>query len=455
MKKLVLLLLTLSTGFSSSFAQKGVEDGSRFGHGEDSIRCIQNISIYAEYVKTKNYVDAYKPWKSVFTEAPRAQASLYTKGATIVSHLFKKEKDPVKKKAYFEELMKIYDQRIQYLDDLNKLIKRPVTKGSILGMKGYKYVLYAGKSLNLKTAYDILKEAVDLEKSKSKYYVLQAFVKVSSFILKKDETHKTQFIEDYLAASEYAEQGLTAAKNEKIKGQLKTTKDNINAFFIKSGAANCDNLEEIYASKVEANKENIDFLKGVVTVMKKLGCTENNSYFKAAEYAHKINPTAETAIGVAYMMSKQKDFKTAYKYFQDALSLEKDSLKKADYAYTAGVIMSTNKDYSKARNFARIAIANNPNYGAAYILIAQLYAGNSKWNSEAALNSCTFCLVLDKLAKAKAVDPSVADEARKLINRYSAYLPKKADLFFLNLKVGDRVTIGGWIGESTTIRTRD
>lgn len=455
MKKLFLLLFTLSTGFSSSFAQKGVEDGSRFGQGEDSIRAVQNISIYSEYVKTKNYIDAYKPWKSVFTEAPKAQVSLYTKGAKIVQFLYKKEKDPAKKKAFFAELMKIYDQRIQYLDDLNKLVRRPTSKGYILGLKAHNYITYAKKELNLDTAYTYLKEAIELDKEKTKHYVLQDMMTISSLKLKKDAEHKTKFIEDYLCCSDYAEKALAENKKAKMDKPLQLTKENINGLFINSGAAKCDNLEEIYAAKVEENKTDINYLKSVVTVMKKLGCTENNSYFKASEYAHAINPTAETAIGVAYMMAKQKKFDLAHKYFEEALELEKDSLKKAEYAYTAGLIMSTNKDYSRARKLARIAIANNPNYGAPYILIAKLYASNHKWSDEAALNSCTYCLVLDKLIKAKSVDPSVAEDAKKLIATYSAYLPKKADLFFLNLKVGQRVTIGGWIGESTTIRTRD
>lgn len=50
--KMFTMLCALSLGTTAAFAQKGVEDGSRFGHGEDSIRCLQNISIYSEYVKT-------------------------------------------------------------------------------------------------------------------------------------------------------------------------------------------------------------------------------------------------------------------------------------------------------------------------------------------------------------------------------------------------------------------
>ena len=87
-----------------------------------------------------------------------------------------------------------------------------------------------------------------------------------------------------------------------------------------------------------------------------------------------------------------------------------------------------------------------------YILIAQLYAGNYKWNDEPALNKCTFFAAIDKLQRAKAVDPSVAEEANKLISSYSAYTPEAKDLFMLGYKAGDRITIGGWIGETTTIR---
>ena len=58
----------------------------------------------------------------------------------------------------------------------------------------------------------------------------------------------------------------------------------------------------------------------------------------------------------------------------------------------------------------------------------------------------------DKLQRAKAVDPSVAEEANKLIGTYSGHTPQAKDLFMLGYKQGDRITIGGWIGETTTIR---
>ena len=74
------------------------------------------------------------------------------------------------------------------------------------------------------------------------------------------------------------------------------------------------------------------------------------------------------------------------------------------------------------------------------------------WTDEPALNKCTYFVVIDKLQRAKAVDPSVTERANELISTYSRHTPQAKDLFMLGYKAGDRITIGGWIGESTTIR---
>ena len=107
---------------------------------------------------------------------------------------------------------------------------------------------------------------------------------------------------------------------------------------------------------------------------------------------------------------------------------------------------------SRAKKYAQQSISLNSNYGKPYLLIAQMYASSPRWSDENALNMCTYFACIDKCQRAKSVDPSVTEEANKLIGTYSRYTPKDEDLFFLGLKKGDSVTIGGWIGETTTIR---
>lgn len=446
------LLCALTVGTTASFAQKGVEDGSRFGHGEDSIRCLQNISIYSEYVKTNNFKDAYTPWKAVFTEAPIAQVGTYTNGAKILRGLIQTSKDAAQQKTYLDELMAVYDQRIKYLDQLNKLVRSKSSKGSIIALKAHDYIAFSGKAIDVNQAYGWIKEALELEKENSDYFLFMDMMDMSSRKLKVDDTHKEQFIQDYLLTSGYADAAVKVQKSEKMKTLYKTTKDNVDAYFINSGAATCENLQNIYGPKVAQNKTNLEYLKQVINVMQILKCTEEQAYFEASEFAHAIEPTAATAAGCGYMYYKKDDITKSIEYFDQAIELEQDPMKKAEYSYTAAVILSSKKQLSRAKQYANKAISFNNNYGDAYILIAQMYASSPNWSDEAALNKCTFFAVIDKLQRAKSVDPSVTEKANELIRTYSGYTPKDEDLFFLGLKKGNSVTIGGWIGETTTIR---
>ena len=448
--KMVTALFALSLSATAVFAQKGVEDGSQFGHGQDSINCLQNISVYNEYLKTKNYKDAYPAWKAVFEEAPLARMDTYIKGAQILRALIPAETDGAKQKEYINLLMKVHDQRIQYLDKLNKLVRNPVSRGDILGAKAHDYLTFGGQDIN--EAYTMLSEAVAEEKQNLPYYVLIEFIDISARKVKAEASHSEQLVQDYIAASGYANEAYKAATKESNKKNYQLAKDNIDAFFINSGVATCENLQDIYAPKVEENKDNIDYLKSVIAVMQKLGCKESEAYFAASEYAHAIEPTAATAFGCGAMYYKKGDINKSMEYFDNAIELEQDPIQRAEYCYTAAQILFSNKQLSKAKQYARKAIENNGAYGKPYILIAQMYATSPNWNDEAALNKCTFFAVIDKLQKAKSVDPSVAEEADKLIRTYAGYTPKDEDLFFIGLKKGDSVTIGGWIGETTTIR---
>ena len=448
--KMLTTLFALSLSVSAVFAQKGVEDGSRFGHGQDSLNCLKNISVYTEYVKTNNFKDAFTPWKAVFDEAPWAQVGTYTNGAKILRALIATEKDGAKQKEYFDLLMKVHDQRIQYLDQLNTLVKSKATKGDILGAKAHDYFSMGGQDNN--QAYAMFAEAVAAEKQNLPYYVLMEFIESSAKKVKAEEAHKEQFVQDYIAASGYANEAFKAATKENAKKNYQTAKENIDAHFINSGVATCDNLQAIYAPKVEENKTNLDYLKSVMKVMKMLGCTEAEAYFAASELAHAIEPTAETAIGCGYMYYKKGDFDKCISYFDNAIELQEDPIQKADYYYSAAAVLFANKQLSKAKQYARKAIELNGEFGKPYMLIAQMYASSPNWSDEASLNKCVFFAVIDKLQKAKSVDPSLAEECDKLIRTYAGYTPKDEDLFFIGLKKGDAVTIGGWIGETTIIR---
>jgi tetratricopeptide (TPR) repeat protein len=442
---------------ASAMAQKGVEDGSRFGHGQDSIDCLNNISLYSENLKTKNYPDAYTYWKKVFADAPVSRHSLYTDGVTILKNLIAGTKVLEERKAYADEMMQVYDQQLHYLDKLNLLRKTPWTDYNIKGEKAHNYLTYYPKMDN-NLAYDMLREVIEMAGDKNQYYIIGDYMKVSLAKFKADESHRAQFIMDYSLSAELIASIATKAQNmstpnPKLIEAIDKVKGNVDGYFVNSGAADCEQLEAIYAPKVEENKENLEELRKIVGLMAMLNCNESNVYYTASEYAHNIAPTAATAAGCAYSYLKRGDMAKSLEFFDQAIELDTVAESKAEYYYKAAMVLNSERQLSKAKSYIMRAIELNSNKGTYYIFLAHnIYAAAPQWNDEPLLDKCKYFVVLDRLQQAKRVDASVAEEANKLINAYSGHTPAIEELFMLGKSKGDKIHVGGLINETTTIR---
>ena len=475
MKKLFLAFIALVA--MTVNAQNGVSNPYRFGQGEDSTRCIQSISIMNTNVKNKDYKVAYDAWKVLFDEFPVARVDTYTNGIKILNDFIAKEADPAKKEEYIDMLMAVYDQQIKYLAQLQEITKTKLSEGQILGRKAIDLLKYR-KDAPVEEIYNMLAKSVAIEQGQSEYVVTELFMKYSGLKYKNDQSHGEQIIEDYLNASvyivdvldkyhdniekclqKYAEEGdpkdsINAGKYSKMIDASRVAKSNIDAYFINSGAASCEDLDRIYAPLIEENKDNIEYLNKVITVMAMLRCTNQDAYLAASEYAFEIdpNPTSKAAMGCGYRYFKKGEIEKAMEYFDRAIELEASVTNKSELCYKVADIYYNLNKYGKARSYAQKALALNSKYGAPHIIIAQCYAATSNWSDDNTLNNCTYYLCIDRLERAKSVDPSVKRDADKLIAAYKKYTPSNEELFMKGYKVGEKVTIGGWINETTTIR---
>jgi tetratricopeptide (TPR) repeat protein len=232
-------------------------------------------------------------------------------------------------------------------------------------------------------------------------------------------------------------------------------KEGIVKAFVASGAGDCKTLNEYYADKVEPNKSDKEFLNEMLDALSSVGCSESDLYFTASEYLYILEPSASAALGLANKSLRDKDYDTAVKYYSEAAKLETDKNKSSDYMMQLAGIFSNQRNFARARSAAYEALEYNPNNGEAYILIAQLYASSANnIFSEPEKAGLVYCAAVDKLQKARSVDPSVAGKANSLINRYSAGYMDTETAFMMGIKAGDTVHIPGWINESTTVRLR-
>lgn len=437
--KMLVAVLFLAAGATTASAQ--------------SDDCNSNSSISHEAVKAGSFKEAYAPWKLLIEKCPTLRFYTFRDGFLILQNFLEsnKDKNSAEYKKYFDELMHTHDLRIQYIPEFQTKMKGVLSVEEALSGKAMDYLTYA-PTPDVNLAYKWLSESVGATKGSSQPAALHYFLEMSMTKLKGDATHKEQFIQDYLDATQYADAAIAAETKDAMKHAYQGVKDNLVALFINSGAADCESLQGIYGEKVEKNQKDLDYLKKVIDIMKMMKCTESEAYLQAAFYAYKIEPTTEAAAGCAYQAYKKGDVDGAVKFFDESINLETDNVKKAEKSYAAAAVLYGAKRLTQARSYCQKSINFNESYGAPYILIANLYATSPNWSDESALNKCTYFAVIDKLQRAKAVDSSVAEEANRLIGRYSAHTPQPKDLFMLGYKAGDRITIGGWIGESTTIR---
>ena len=451
--KVLLLALGCTMGTLGAYAQKGVDNGTQFGSGEDSVRCITNISLFVPYAKAGNFKDAQEFWKIAYDECPAATKDIYLYGVRIVSWQIENEKDPAKKKALINNLMEVYDKRVKYFGN-----DRRYGKDWIIGNKATDYVQYMGKDADANALYSWTKEVVDEFGDKTEARAVSMFIYASLLKMQADPNFKDQYIQDYLKAASILEAQLKvaeAANNEKEIKNLTAYSESLEAGFAASGAADCETLSNIYTPKVEEKKDDLDFLKQAIALMRRSHCQELEVYFKASGYAYAIEPTAESAVGLAKQAVQKKDYATALKYFEEANGMETDAVAKAENYYMMGLIAFDEKSYSKAREYCRKAIAENANYGNPWLLIGKMYAATARsiYPDDGVMAKAVYYAAIDKFAKAKQVDESCAEEANSLISTYSAHLPSTEEIFMHpDLDKGKSVTIGGWIGESTVVR---
>lgn len=449
-KNIILSALALCCSMSA-FAVKGVEDGSKYGTGEDSIRCLENLSIYTQYYKIKDYKTSFDAWKVVYEESPLANGrNLYSQGAFLIAYKIGSTQDAAEKKAYFDLLMDCYERRVKYF---GQDAKYPETY--IRGRQAMDYLSYSNDAKPLDKVLPWLQMSVEGLGQKADADVINAyFIQLEQQYQSDKAKYQESFINNYLKLGDLLD--ARVAQADKFADNYKLVRNNINQIFSASGAADCATLETVFGPKVVAAKEDAAALGTMISIFAKAGCKESDVYFEASAYAHKLNPTAATAAGCGYQSAKKKEYTKAIQYFKEAVALEEDAAQKYDYYYTMAALYMQMGNYQDARQSAYKALEMEANHGEPYMLIAQMYADASRnpLSDDKILAKTIYWAVVDKLEKAKSVDPSCAEKAQQMINTYRKYFPSKEDVFFKpELKPGESFYIGGWIGES--VRCRD
>lgn len=436
----VLISLLIS---ASLFAQKGVEDGSKYGHGEDSLTCLKNLALYRDQIKSNNYEEAMGYWRVVYNECPLSSQYIYIDGAKMYNDLIIAETDPVRKNALIDTLMMIYDQRMKYFDQ----------KGNILGRKAVDLLRFRMDNIEaVEEAYGYLEESLNLLKEKSSIPVLAAFMNSSFTLFAAAKISDMKVIENYSLVSDLLDNLI--AENPADE-DVRKVRENIDINFIASGAPTCQSLINYFKPVYEEKKTNTAYLRKLVTFMATLKCDEDPLYIQACEDLYVQEPSALAAFNLAKLFVTRENFNKAASYYKEAIEKETDPAKKAEYFYQLGwITFAKLDDPQTACKYARLAIDLKPGWGEPYILIGDAYLTGKNCFTDEFEKNTIYWVAVDKFIQAKSIDPSVSEKANERIQTYSLYFPDVETMFFYGLKDGDPFTVGCWINEKTTVRSR-
>lgn len=431
-------------------AQTGVQTGTPFGSGQDSIACRQNLSLLTSFSKANDFASAYEPWQRAYEACPASNINIYIFGPKILNWKYENSKDEASKKAVIDMLMGMYDNRAKYFGDGSS----KVTRDAIAGIKAGDYIRLMGANADYKTVYSWLSPIVEEFKERTAPQTLYYYTYASQALARADKEKVAQYIKDFSDANGFLNTQIELANgNEKVLKRINDFKAPMEQSFAQSGLASKEILEKVYTiAEIDKNKDSKDYLMMVVALFEATG-SEAPAYYQASRHLFNLEPSYAAAMGLAGEAYSKKDFKVAEEWLKKAIELSKSSKDKAKVYELLADISQFQGNWANVRTYTNQALAENPNSGKSLIRMAQTLANSasSLFPGDAVKQRAVYYLVIDKLQKAASVDPSVSSQANSMIAQYRRLLPTASEIFMHpELDKGQSFTVGSW--GTTTIR---
>jgi tetratricopeptide (TPR) repeat protein len=171
-------------------------------------------------------------------------------------------------------------------------------------------------------------------------------------------------------------------------------------------------------------------------------------------YLSKPSASIASTLG-KYYMNIQNDEK-AKNYFDDAITLEKDSLKIATHHINKSKYLLANKKYNASFYEAKKAIKQDPNNATAYLIAGNAIAYSSSFCTELSFGGKElYWLAVDYYNQAtkSAINEKERLSASEKIKKFQQYFPEKGDVFLKSLTEGSVYKVGCSFNENTRVRS--
>ncbi|MBR6183803.1 MAG: hypothetical protein IKQ76_04445 [Bacteroidales bacterium] len=439
MKKLIIVFLLASGIFGgTAFAQ------GKYGSGPDSTKCLNNLSFYREYLKAKDYESAIQPWRNAYKYCPAtASQQMLIDGTTLLRRLVNKSGISADyRKALVDSLITLHDTRAQYYP------KYAVTAYNTKGQDLHSFVK------DPQMLFDGFEGIIENNQEKVRATILLYDLQAAIELFKADKIDAERVINVYQRNSEIFEKIVPA--NDGDREQMANVKNDMGSLFASSKVASCETLIELYTPRLAADPENLQLAQNIAKTMRMAeDCDNNDLFLQAVTLMNKLDPSSSTSYYLYRLHGARGNVKEAIAYMDSALAGEDiDADTKNAWTYEAATFCFKNGENVRAFEFATKAAEDEKQAGKAYFLMGNIWAAVRCGGDEVARRA-PYWVACDYMNKAKAADPSLAEEANRYISQYSVYFPAGEDAFMYDVVKGQSYTVVcGGLRATTTVRLR-
>lgn len=441
MKKIIVLI---SVAAAALFAASSLSAQGKYG--PDSTNCIKYLSYYTEYYKQKNYDSAIPNWRQAYKYCPpTSRYSLLSDGTTLLRRLITQNaKNPVYKEQLVDSLMTLYKQRVEFWP------KYATASLNNQALDMYNYMKDEPKKL-----YEGLTEVISINKQNTKPNIFLFQLNTACDLYKDGLLDPEQVINTYETAVGILNS--ITPKNE-VEGRMITkTIEDIESLFIASQVASCDNLIALFEPRFAAAPEDLALAKNIVKMMTVTeGCTDNQLFLNAVTTMYNMEPSFTSAYYLYKLYAGRNDVENAMKYMMEAITFEEsDNNTDAGYFYELATFLVKNGKNADAYKAASAAVEKSDLYDAkSYYLIGTIW-GSTVCGGDEISKRAPYWVAVDYMQKAKNADPTLAEDADRMIGQYRAYFPQTAEAFMYNITDGESYTVScNGMRATTIVRTQ-
>jgi tetratricopeptide (TPR) repeat protein len=396
---------------------------------EDTAQAQTNWVLFTDGVQAKTYSEVLEPFRWLLNEAPDLNLSLYIQGEKLFKGLIANTSDPAKLAEYQQQLLAMYDQRIQHFSDEAKVMNRKAHAA---------YQYYRGQPEKYTELLEIFEQAFQVNQEKFSSANLVAYMDV----MRRYRQAGGSELPDEEILHRYDQ------LSKMLKPDAKEKQELLDKLLIATIALDCATIQQKFGKPFLQDTTQLDQAKKVIALALAYDCSNAPYFLMALKVVYRHEPSVGTAKTLAKLYEAQENSNEAEHYWQQAIDQTPEGKEQAELWYAMAQHYQRNNRKPQARKAAREALRQDASLLEAYKLIGDLY-----------FSSFEECKKGELVTQDRAVYWAAYKMYRRagrsdLMQQTEQQFPTIEQIFQEGLSEGETTQVDCWVNEEVIVRRR-